>query len=44
MWPEFGEVLLMSLEVLAGVFLLWFLWSIGSDIWHMFWHSRKVNG
>jgi hypothetical protein len=32
MWHDFGEVLLMSLEVLAGMLLLWFLWSIGSDL------------
>ena len=35
MWPEFGEFVLMSLEVLAGVVLLWFVWSVGSDIWHL---------
>ncbi len=32
MWAEFGEALLMSMELLGGVFLLWFLWSISSDI------------
>jgi hypothetical protein len=43
MWPEFGEfggVVLMGLEILAGLFLLWFLWSIGSDVWHVFRHHK----
>ncbi|HSE59590.1 MAG TPA: hypothetical protein VLA99_12885 [Nitrospiraceae bacterium] len=35
MGHEFGEILFLSLEVLAGVVLLWFVWSIGSDIWHL---------
>jgi hypothetical protein len=35
MGHEFGEILFLSLEVLAGVVLLWFIWSIGSDIWHL---------
>jgi hypothetical protein len=41
MWHEFGEILLMSVELLGGVFLLWFLWSIGSDVWNVL---RKANG
>ena len=24
-----------ALAVLAGVVLLWFVWSVGSDIWHL---------
>jgi hypothetical protein len=35
MGHEFGEILFLSLEVLAGVVLLWFVWSIGSDIWDL---------
>jgi hypothetical protein len=28
---------------LGGVLLLWFLWSIGSDIWHVLRQSERIG-
>lgn len=36
MWDDLGEVPLTSLELFGGILLLWFVWSIGSDVRNIF--------